>query len=197
MEQSSSWEANWFSATQDIPRILWNPNVHYRIHKCPSPVPILSNTDPVHAPHPTSWRSFLILSSQLRPSFPSGHPTTTPYAPLLSLIRATCPTHLILLDLIARIIFDEEYRSLSSSICIFLHSPVTSSLLGPNILPNTLFSNTLSLGSSLKVSDQIPRPYKTTGKIVVLCILVFKFLDSKLEDPAPNDSKHSLTSFFS
>jgi len=41
----------------------------------------------------------------------------------------------------------EKYRSLSSSLCSFLHSLVTSSLLAPNIL-NTLFSNTLSLRSS-------------------------------------------------
>jgi hypothetical protein len=39
------------------------------------------------------------------------------------------------------------------------------SLLGPNILLNTLFSNTLSLRSSLNVSDQISHPYKTTGKV--------------------------------
>jgi hypothetical protein len=41
-----------------------------------------------------------------------------------------------------------EYRSFSSLLCNFLHSPVTSSLLGPNTLLNTLFSNTLSLRSS-------------------------------------------------
>jgi hypothetical protein len=61
----------------------------------------------------------------------------------------------------------EEYRSWSSSLWGYLNSPVTSTFLGSNILLNTLFWNTLSLRSSLNVSDQVSHPYKTTGKIIV------------------------------
>jgi hypothetical protein len=53
----------------------------------------------------------------------------------------------------------------------------TSSLLGPNIFLNTLFSKTLSICSPPppKVRDQVSHPYSTTGKITVLYILIFRF----------------------
>jgi hypothetical protein len=48
---------------------------------------------------------------------------------------------------------------------LFIMLPVTSFLIGPNILLNTLFSNTLSAYSSLNARDQVSHPYRTTGKI--------------------------------
>ena len=50
LEQSTSWEANRFPASQKISRTVWNPKVHYCSHKYTPPVPILSQFDPVHAP---------------------------------------------------------------------------------------------------------------------------------------------------
>jgi len=150
---------------------------------CPYPEPARSG------PYPTSHFLDIHLNIILlsRPgsskwSLTLRFPHQNPVYPSLSLIRATCPAHLILLDFITRTILGEVYRSLSSYICNFLHSPVTSSLLGPNILLNTLFSNTLSQSLSHNVGDQVSHPYKATGKIIVLYILIFKFLDSKLED---------------
>jgi len=64
-EHSPSWEANRFSASQEIPRFLWNPKVHNPIHKCQPPVPILSQLDTVHTPTSYFLKIYLnvILSS--------------------------------------------------------------------------------------------------------------------------------------
>ena len=105
----------------------------------------LSWASPIQSiyPHPTSWRSVLILSTHLRlglPSnlLPSGFLTKTLYTALSSPKRASCPAHLILLDFITRTIFGEQFKSFSSSLCNLLHSSVTSFLPGPNILLNKM-----------------------------------------------------------
>jgi len=82
MEHSPSWDANISLARQEFPRILWNPKVQYRIHKCPT----LSQISPAQGPpsYPTSWRSILILSYHLGLGPPRSLRffTKTRYAPL-------------------------------------------------------------------------------------------------------------------
>ena len=121
--------------------------------------------------HPSTPRS-----PQWSPSlwFPHQDPT---HLPLLTHTRhMPSPSHF--LDFITRKILGEEYKSFSSSLCNLLHSPVTSSLLGPNILLNTMFSNTFSFLSSRIVSDQVSHPYKTTDKIIVLYIFIVEPSDN-------------------
>ena len=120
---------------------------------CPYPEPARSSPYPhipkIHLnivlpcmPGSPNWSLSLI-------KFPHQNPVCA--APLPTC--ATCPALLILLDFITRKIFAERYRSLSSSLCSFLHFLVTTSLLGSYILLSTLFPNTVSLRSSLNVSD--------------------------------------------
>ena len=150
MVQSPSWEANWFAASQKIPRISRNPKVHYRTHKRPPPVSILGQPNPVHIP---TSHLLEIHPNIIDPSAPrSPHwslslqfPHQDPIHPLSSPIHATCPANLILLDIITRTILGEQHKSFSSSLCNLLHSPVTSSLLSPHILLDTLCTNTRNI----------------------------------------------------
>ena len=177
MQQIPSWEANRFSTGQEIPRILWKPKVHYRIHKCPQPVSILSQIDPVHTPTSHFFKIHLNIILPITPGFskwslslrfPHQNPVYTSTLP----IRATCPSHLISHGFIARTILDEEYRSLSSSLCSVPHYPVISSLWGPNIL--------LSLRSPLMWVPEFHTHAKQQADFMFLYIIIFTFLDSIL-----------------
>jgi hypothetical protein len=114
------------------------------LHSTPSRAKSIQTT----SHHTVSQISILLLLIHLNlglPSglFPSGFPTNNLYTFLLITIRATFLSHLILLDL--TIILGEEYKLKSSSLCSFLLPPVSLSLLGPNILLSTPFSNALTV----------------------------------------------------
>jgi hypothetical protein len=76
------------------------------------------------------------------------------------------------------VVFGKEYNSWSSLLCNFLH-PFTFSVLCPNVFPSTLFPNPFTLCFSLSMKYHVSYPYKTTGEIAVLCILMFIILGNK------------------
>ena len=120
MVQSPSWEANRFTASQEIPRILWNPKVHYRIHKYPPPIPILSQLDPVYTLTfhiPNIYLNIILSSTPGSPkwSLSLRFPQQNPVYPF-PLIHTRCmprPSHCS--RFYHRTVFGEQYRSLRYS----------------------------------------------------------------------------------
>jgi hypothetical protein len=146
MEQSPSWEANRLSASQEISRVLWNPKVYYLI-QTPTTRPYLRQIDPIHIPtaHFLNIHLNIILPSTPGSSkwsislrFPHQNPAyvSPPY------MLHACPSYSSRFNHPKK--KGEVYRSFGSSLCNFLHFPVASSLLGPNILLKS-FSQTPSV----------------------------------------------------
>ena len=104
-----------------------------------------------YARRSSKWSIFLIFS----------HRSLYPH------LFATYPTHLILDDVFPLLIFVDEYKPYSSSVCSYLKPPLTYSILGLNISLDLLFSTRLSLCPSLNVRPPASVPCKIMGRIIV------------------------------
>ena len=90
MVQSPSWEANWFAASQEMPRISRNPKVHYRTHKRPPPVSILGQPISVHIP---TFHLLEIHPNIIHPSTPRSPQWSSLRFPHQDLIHPPLLTH--------------------------------------------------------------------------------------------------------
>ena len=162
MLHSPSWEANWFAASQEIPRISRNPKVHYRTHKGLPPVPILGQPNPVHIPtshlleiHPNIIHTSTPMSLQWSPSlrFPHQGPI---HPPLLTHTRhMPSPSSITLTDKI-------------TAGAIWYRSQIVPRISGYKILPthrrtnvhNSMSVVTLAIKSSPVTGPEWPRGFQ-------------------------------------
>ena len=150
-QHSCSCKGRGFSS---ILRILWIPNVYYRIHNSPPTVSTLSQINAVHVLHYISVRPILILCSHLSQGPPSvlflpGFPTKTPlslYVPHSPPISSSSDYHSTIL---------RELQITKLLAMQFSPFSVVSSLLRPSVFLSTFTSNTLTLSSPLNATDQV------------------------------------------
>ena len=185
------WEVNNSPNRQTILCSLWNHKVHSRDHKSRHLSLSLVKFNRVHT---LLFVSFQINFNVIFPStpwsskwsFPSDFDTTK------SSRHFSCVPHmtygLIFLSFLIyhanKILSEIQIMKLLDIQYFFLHCPHSSSLLIPDLSVSlsTLFSNTLSLRSFLTVWDQVSYPYKSTDTIIILCILIFIFIERKQEE---------------
>jgi hypothetical protein len=131
--------------------------------------------------YPVSPRSILMLVSYLHLGHSSGLFHSVSYMHTYLPIRATCPAILILLGLIILILLGEQYKSRSSSLCSFLHHPVTSSHFGPNAEILRAFWN--------KSQIKLGRARRKTETLILTELLLPSNPDTRLrmlEPPPPS-----------
>jgi hypothetical protein len=135
------------------------------------------------SPHTTSPRSIIILSTHLRLGLPSGlfsFPLVFP--PIIYMSSSSphscympCPSHPPQLDY-----SNYTWRRVQITKLLVIYA-VFSTLPSPH--PSSVqISSSAPCSQTPSVRDQVSHPYRTTGKITVLYILIFKFFDSRRED---------------
>jgi hypothetical protein len=131
MERSPSWEANSHSSSHEIPHLLWNQKVQYRVHICPPLLSILSHMHPVltFPPYFAKVHSDVFVQSTLMTPyglFPSVfRPKFCIFFSNFSM-RAACPVHLILLGSTTLVISGEAYTLRETLLISLLQLPATS-----------------------------------------------------------------------
>ena len=146
MQQSPSWKANRFLVRKEIPLILGNPKVHYRIHKCPPPVPILSHVDPVHTPTSHFLKIHFNITLPSTPgspqwslSFRFPHQNPVYASPLTYTRYMSCPSHSFRFDYPQNSGWGVQIIKLPTSISPLLPR-LSSHLYVLHVLPISFFS---------------------------------------------------------
>ena len=146
-----------------MPYILWNWMDHYHVHVSQIES-ITSQPISVRSVSLLSFHGLLHLPSCL---FPSAFPTKTLHPLLLSPMCVTCPAYLILLNLISQSYLLRIINFEAPHYDLFFYPLLTPASEAQRLFLGFLFSDTLSLCSSISVTDQVLHPYKTTDKIRV------------------------------
>jgi len=145
--QSPSWEANNHLASQEIPCLLWNPKIHYHVHKSPPLVPILNQANPVNN---FQIYFFKIHSNIILRSKPRSSKWSLSFRfSNKNHVHISHPTHAFHMPRQSHPPWLEHPNSIWCNLQIikllimnFLQPLTTASLLCPNIFLSTQFSNT-------------------------------------------------------